>query len=428
MGAWSVKPFGNDSALDWLSGLDSLEAGKIHISNSVEQILDNYEGCSTKAVEALAAISIITASISEPVKGTNKDAKAWIVQTGYTPCLELIDKSINAIDVIASESELKDLWGETNSLKTWIKDIESLRSKLVASKDRAIPIRKPKKKRMPRNLSKLIEYYRLNPEEKIREKILNKFQKLDRLNEGSNETDFYLPLSLAAKHGLLNETTILIKKGADPNAESIFGGSPFSQACVNGYTDIADVLIEAGANIFRETVMDENTGYSYNPELYEDTKETPKLKTLKYCLALFSVASLGKPEVIDYLISKGSNVNQIDLNGETLLHKAIEADNIATLEHLVELGVDLNVSKGIINGNKDSRGATALHCAVGKGNLQAVNLLLINGVNPNITEYFFGRENTWNKTPLDIAKNLEAAEIYQVLLKYGGKHAADLIA
>lgn len=423
MGTWSAKPFGNDTALDWLSDLTKQKNGASIVANAIEQVINSYDGCSTKAEEALAAISIIAASTDQSVKGTSQEAKAWIIQTGYVPTREIIDNSLEAIKAITSGSELYDLWEETESLKTWLKDTEKLKERLLDSKDGELPQREPKKKGIPRSLYKLIEFYKINPENKIRDKIYKIVQAIKDVNQGTKDTDFYLPLSLVAKHGLFNEAVYLLDNGANPNVEAMIGGSPFSQACINGNTDIAEILLEAGAEIFGETVMDKNTGYSYNPDLYENKEEVPSLRTYKYCVALFSTASIGKPAVIDYLISKGCDIHQIDLNGETLIHKACFSSNNETLAHLINLGVDLNASKGIINSNKDSRGETALHYAVSKNNLEAVKLLLENGADPNITEYFNGRKHKWKNTPLDIVSDQKDSEIYKLLIEYGGKIA-----
>jgi ankyrin repeat protein len=426
MGTWSIKPFGNDTALDWLIDLQKANDGQALILGAVEAILDKYDGCATKAEEAMAAISIISAATNESIKGTNKDAKSWINYTGFVPTYSLIDKALLAIDVITKNSELYELWEKSDSLKSWINDTNKIKSVLLNAKDVKLPKRKPKKRVMPRALYKLLEYYNINPEKKVREKIFNKIKALENVNEGNKDTYYSLPLSLVSKYGLLAEAKYLLGKGANPNTDSMFGYSPFTEACIHGHLEIAEVLLEAGAKIFGETVMDENTGFSYNPDLYKNRQETPKLKTYKYCIALFSVASQGEPRVIDYLLSKGANVHQLDLNGETLIHKACYNGNIATLKHLINLGVDVNKSNGLINGNPNSRGETALHYAVQKSQPKAVRLLLENGADPNIFEYFNGIEHKWKNTPLDFAKSSKDTEIYKLLVEFGGVLAEDL--
>ncbi len=422
MGTWSIKPFGNDTALDWLNDLRISQNGRTLLINTIDSILENYDGSSEKAEEAMAAISIISASTNDPVKGTNTEAKSWINYSGFVPDYSLIEKALTALEIITTKSELFDLWEESDSLKSWLKDAGNIKNVLLSSNEKGLPHRKPRKKGVPRSLYKLLEHYEINPEEKIREKIFQKIKALKDVNEANTETDYTLPLTLVSKYGLLDETKHLLGSGADPNLDSL----AFTYACINGHAEVADLLLNAGAEIFGETIMDENTGYSYNPELYKNTEETPKLTTYKYCVALFSVASLGKPDGIDYLISKGADIHQLDLNGESLIHKACYNNNVATLKHLMQLGVDVNISKGIINGNKNSRGETALHYAVGRGNIDAVKLLLENGANPNITDYFHGKTHNWDKTPLDLIEDKNESEMYRLLVEYGAKLAEQI--
>lgn len=426
MGSWSIKPFGNDSALDWLSGVQKSKDGKEIISIAVESIINGYDGCATKAEEAIAAISIISAATNDPVKGTSQDAKSWVNISGFVPTFDLIDKALSALEIVTTDSELYDLWAESNSLKTWLKDIEKIKSVLEKSKGTELPKRKPKKQSMPRSLHKLLEFYQIRPEAKVREKIFSKVSAIDNINEGSSDTDYTLPLTLLSKYGFLDEIKYLLSKGADPNAQTSFGGPALITACAYGHIEVADLLINAGAEIFGETVMDDNTGYRYNPELYADSSNTPQLKTYKYCTALFSVSSMGRPRAIDYLISKGASIHQIDLNGETLVHKACYYENISALEHLVKLGVDVNKSKGIVNGNRNSRGETALHYAVAKDKPDAARLLLENGADPNIVEYFKGNTHNWANTPLDLVDPIEKAEMHNLLVEYGALLAEEL--
>lgn len=230
-----------------------------------------------------------------------------------------------------------------------------------------------------------------------------------------------------AEYGLLNEVEYLLQKGADPNGRSVMGVTAFSLACANNHTQICDILLEHGAKIFDETIMDESTGYQYNAmKFFKDNNDPPRLKTYKYCIPLFSAARKGTPESIDYLISKGANIHQLDLNGETLIHKACESGNIPTLKYLIKLGVDVNASKGIVNSNKDSRGEAALHYAVRSGSLEAVRMLLENGANPNIVEYFNGEVHKWKNTPLDLLESSKESEIYKLLVAYGGLSAEKL--
>lgn len=416
MGTWSIKPFGNDSALDWLDELEKSKDGSSLITNSIQLILNKrYDGCSKLSERALAAISVVSAATLDPIKGTNQAAKAWVQYKGFVPKIDLIEQSIRALQVITTNSELYDLWSETASLKTWLKDADKIKNILINSKRVELPERKPKKKSLPRMLYKLVEFYNFTPDKKIREKIFTKIKSIQDVNHGSNETDFELPLSLTSRYGLLEETEYLLEQGADPNV-----GTPIIWACLNGHINIANKLLKVGATLLDEMVIDENKGCRYNPEFYKNSNEIPKLITYKYCSALSYASSSSTPDIIDYLIEYGADIHQLDLNGETLVHKACDNKNRETLEHLIKLGVDVNVSKGIINGNPNSRGDSALHYAVSRDFTEGVKLLLENGAKPNLTQYFLGNTNAWEKTPLDLIKTKQDSKIYKLLINAGG--------
>lgn len=421
MGTWSIKPYGNDTALDWFSDLQSSKNSSEFLASTIQNVLKEFDGDSYVAEKAVAAVALVSAAASDPVRGISQEVKSWISTSGFVPSMELVENSAHALDVITKESELYDLWAETSSLDSWLKNVASIKAKLSdVQKKNVLPDRKPKKKALPRVLYKLIEYYASNPDEKVREKIFAKLISLENINEGGKETDYDLPLVLVSRYGLLREAEYLLSKGCDMDAKA------FIWACVNCHFDLADLLLSKGLKMFDETIMDENTGYSYNPELYKKSDEKPTLSTRRYCLALFSVASIGKPQAVDYLVSKGADVHQLDLNGETLIHKACHNKNMPTLERFIELGVNIDASKGIVNGNKKSKGQTALHYAVSKGFTEGVRLLLEKGADPNIIEYFYGSKHSWENTPLDLISDEHESEMHNLLRHYGGMKACEL--
>jgi ankyrin repeat protein len=426
MGTWSFRSFGNDSALDWLARLQESEDGQLFIQYTIEKVLNDYDGNAAVAEEAVAAIAVICASATEPAGRINKDAKSWIIQAGYAPSRQVVEIALSSLDIIIHKSELYELWSESGGLNTWIRNIDKLRSILEETRNKEPVNRTARKQGIPRTLYKLIEYYAEHKDTKIRDRIFKKFDVIENVNEGGRETNYRLPLSLAAKYGLKREIRLLLDKGADPNHKPLLGGVPFTLACVHGHICIANLLLTAGAEMFEEIIMDENSGFPYMPELYDDGEQIQNLKTYRYCKALFAVAAKGDSHTIDYLLGLGADVQQTDVNGETLIHKACRHGNTETMEHLISLGVDVNQTLGPINGAVDSRGESPLHYAVLHGQLNAIKVLLEHGANPNIVEYFTGQEHRWINTPLDLIAEYPNSEIYKLLYKYGGVLAKDL--
>jgi ankyrin repeat protein len=311
-------------------------------------------------------------------------------------------------------------------LEAWLKDSAHIKTALARSRTSQLPNRAPRKRGIPRNLDKLIEYYSSNPDEKIRAKIFQKIHLIENPDEASRETGYKLPLSLVAEYGLLEEVEYLLQRGANPDGQSEIygiGGKAFNAACCNGHTQVCDVLLNSGASMFAEITIDEN-GIRYYLEAHNISHSKPKLHTHRYCLALFFAASSGSPESIDYLISKGADVFQLDLNGDTLIHKSCLSGNAATLKHLIRLGLDVDAATT----NNGIRGETALHYAVRGGFVEAARILLENGANPNVVDCFIGENHSWKNTPLDLMEENVESKLYKLLRAHGALSAEEVLS
>lgn len=97
-------------------------------------------------------------------------------------------------------------------------------------------------------------------------------------------------------------------------------------------------------------------------------------------------------EVAEILISHGADANRRNENGETHLHIAIENNNIKIIEFLISRKVKINA--------KDFNGMTPLHYAVRGRRKEAVELLLAHGADINAT-------NKNGETPLSFAVKKE---------------------
>ncbi len=125
MGAWSEENFGNDDASDWIweleksKGIDTLLSPlKLIISN--DDYLESPECC-----EALAAAEVVASGITGDNSSIPEEAQKWLNKKqglfGKKPQIEkshaLIAKQ--AIERIIENSELRELWEETEDYSKW---------------------------------------------------------------------------------------------------------------------------------------------------------------------------------------------------------------------------------------------------------------------------------------------------------------------
>ncbi len=155
----------------------------------------------------------------------------------------------------------------------------------------------------------------------------------------------------AARRGRLGDAKAAIEAGADVNARDPYlpfytplhvaaGFRPHRQIPSQGYTDIARLLIEHGADVNART----------------DGESTP----------LHLAVANGHLDIARLLIEKGA-----DVNDGGLLHSAAANGHLDVARLLVEKGADVNA--------RNEGGRTALHSAIAGGHLDIARLLIEHG-------------------------------------------------
>jgi uncharacterized protein len=94
-------------------------------------------------------------------------------------------------------------------------------------------------------------------------------------------------------------------------------------------------------------------------------------------LALILAAQQNRPDVLEYLLQHGADLNLVDAYGNNALWAACFAESLACIKLLVHAGVNLDY--------QNPSGATALIYSSSSGKHAVVALLLQYGANPLLT-------------------------------------------
>ncbi|KAF3653092.1 putative serine/threonine-protein phosphatase 6 regulatory ankyrin repeat subunit C-like [Capsicum annuum] len=169
-------------------------------------------------------------------------------------------------------------------------------------------------------------------------------------------------LKSAAKNGNSHCISALIEAGANVNRRDSDGGSVMSLAVKSGNLDSVQVLIESGYTI-----------------------DNSADKFLHYAAAMDRVDLM---EIL-FLGYADIDLNSIDSQGRTALHMAAIHGHVEVLQFLVTIGSDSDIS--------DSQGWTALHFAAHQGHVESVDFLLNHS---NMTKYALTKQG---KTAYELA-------------------------
>jgi len=219
------------------------------------------------------------------------------------------------------------------------------------------------------------------------------------LNEGDNWG--YTPLHWACMNGYKELARLLIDNGADINSKNIIGLTPLHIAAGRGHAHVVTLLVANNADI------NARDNQSATPLWYAKNG------------VVFSFSSLGKLNKKAKSIWNPDNPGCKEATELLQEHGAIEQAPIVTLHEaardgLVEQAKSLIAKGADVNAMDDRLAATPLHLAVYFANTDMVKLLIANGADVNA-------KNKWNRTPLHIAIDKKYMDYVELLRKHGAK-------
>lgn len=220
-------------------------------------------------------------------------------------------------------------------------------------------------------------------------------------------------LTHAARSGETWLVAELLKRGASPDITLPEGGTLVAESLSEGRAAIASLLVEAGAS-----VESQDREKNHLIEIAARNGLVWMVKDLIGRGAAFAslaegknshslahiVAESGRPELIELLASKGTDLSSLNELGESPVHIAVNNASHNILRSLHKNGVSLNQA--------DNSGTRPLHIAIMGRDVESLKELLKLGANPNA----LGQES---KSPLDLALEVRDFEYATLLIQYG---------
>jgi hypothetical protein len=134
MGAWSPDNVGNDDAADWaLSLAECTDLGLIETTVASVLVPSGEYLEASAACEAIAAVEAVARLLGRwGVRDAyTEPMDAWVERVGLTPSPALVQRAQQALDrILAPQSELRELWEETEQAAEWTAHVTQLRARL----------------------------------------------------------------------------------------------------------------------------------------------------------------------------------------------------------------------------------------------------------------------------------------------------------
>jgi Domain of unknown function (DUF4259) len=130
MGAWGHGSFDNDDAMDWVAELEGAESTQpiSDALNAVRDVGDDYLEV-TEAAMGLAAAEVVAALFGKPTAKLPDEVTTWVAGQ-KPPKPGLVKKAQWVVQRVLKDSELKELWVESDDADKWKQETEGLLQRL----------------------------------------------------------------------------------------------------------------------------------------------------------------------------------------------------------------------------------------------------------------------------------------------------------
>lgn len=135
MGTWALHSFGNDDAGDLVG--DLVEGTDL---SPVQEALERVQSTAgyleaPEAQQGIAACEVVALVLGHPSAASQAEEEltAWVARVKPSLGTGVVSQAVDVVDrVLAQDSELRELWEESDEFKDWQADVAALRARLQA--------------------------------------------------------------------------------------------------------------------------------------------------------------------------------------------------------------------------------------------------------------------------------------------------------
>ncbi|MFC4992269.1 DUF4259 domain-containing protein [Rubritalea tangerina] len=131
MAAWGTKTFEEDTANDWIQELIDSDEPREFLVDSLSTDSGYVEADQGSTI--LAAGETLIALLDEPRAGVPGELVDWVGDNECDDVSDLPAIAVGSVDkVLSEESELREIWSESEEFDEWLENVESMREVLAS--------------------------------------------------------------------------------------------------------------------------------------------------------------------------------------------------------------------------------------------------------------------------------------------------------
>ncbi len=129
MPGWGTGSFENDDAQSFLGALHSKDPTDLKRILARAADHEDYLDRPESSV-VIAAAEVVAAAKGNPPQAVPQQIAEWVSKVKGAPSAEMSDLARRAVERVRTNSELKDLWLETEGLNEWSASLRELTARL----------------------------------------------------------------------------------------------------------------------------------------------------------------------------------------------------------------------------------------------------------------------------------------------------------
>ena len=242
---------------------------------------------------------------------------------------------------------------------------------------------------------------------------MQRILKEDPTQANAKDSDGDTILHVAIQTGDDQVVKVLLDHGADVTARNAHGETPLELAALQGSATVMRTLLRGGAKVVSPNALLARAAWAGNVAVAQillskgaDVNGGAVPGSKDKSSPMHSAVMGEMPDMVEYLIRSGADVNVVNAGGLTPLHLASQSIYPQIARILLEHGAKVNA--------KTPAGETPLHRAAFHGRTKIIEMLASRGGDLNA-------KTPDERTPYDVAALARKSETAGALLKLGGK-------